>query len=211
MLRLAGLGLVIMLTLAGAAVASGPQKRINPADQARARSMLLKQADVGLGFTQLRGGSSSGVDTDCPALDESDLTVTGNAESKFTSGIHTIFSGATVYVSVRDASTSWRHGTSTAGSNCLTKGFKQVARANNFRVVSFHEVPFPRVAPRTVAYRMQALVGTIRVYADFVFVMQGRALAVEFFIAPLDPFDRDEQVRLTRLVSKRMAKAMRGA
>jgi hypothetical protein len=212
MVRLGIIALALLLAAASTALASDPKKTINPADQARARAMLLKQADVGLGFSPAQSsGGSSGVEPDCPALDESDLTITGEADSKFTSGIHTIGSAASVYASVRDANTSWRRGTGTAGLECLKKGFQQVSRATHLRFVSFRRVHFPRVAPSTVAFRWQALVGGVRVYADFVFLMRGRAQVAEFFVAALDPFDRDEQLRLTRLVSNRMTKAMRAS
>lgn len=209
------LALVLLaLVAAGSALASGgdPKKAITPADQARARAMLLKQADVGPGYRALRGSSSgSALNPNCPALDESDLTVTGEAESpNFTSGLQTFSSASGIYKTAADANSSWRRGTSRAGFNCLTAVFRQLARAGGLRFVSFRKIPFPAIAPRTVAYRWQALAGGVRVYADIVLLMRGRAQAAVILISGIDPLERSESLRLTRLVATRMAKAMRG-
>lgn len=175
--------------------------------------MLLKQADVGLGFRALRTpGTATGVDLNCAALDESDLTVTGEARSPyFTSGLNSVWSTAGIYASVRDATASWRRGTSAAGFTCLTNLLRREASSAGMRHVSFRKIAFPAVAPHMVAYRWQTLVSGVRVYTDIVFLMRGRAQAVEVYFAAIDPLERDEELRLTRLVSNRMAKAMRGA
>jgi hypothetical protein len=203
----------LLLSVATAALAADPRKRINPADQARARAMLLKQSDVGLGYRALPGGrGASGVKLNCPALDEGDLTVTGEANSpNFTSGLETISSAAGIYVSARDANASWSRGTSAAGFTCLKNVFRQVSRAGGLRFVSFRKIPFPALALRTVGYRWQSLAAGVRIYTDVVFLMRGRAQAAVFYIAGIAPLDRDEQLRLTRLVANRMARAMRGA
>ena len=213
MRRLIAFTLAAALVSAGAALAADPKKRINPADQSRARSMLLKQADVGLGFRPIpSSGASNGLDLNCEALDEGDLTVTGEAYSpNFSSGLQTIASASAIYVSLRDANTSWRRETSAAGFKCLTNVFRNVARVTGVRFVSFRKIPFPAVAPRTAAYRWQTLVRGVRVYTDVVFLMRSRAQAAAFFITGIDPLERDEQFRLTHAIAARMAKAMRGA
>ena len=203
------------LVATGSALAGGgePRKAITPADQARARAMLLKQADVGPGYRALRGSSSgSALNPNCPALDESDLTVTGEAESpNFTSGLQTFSSASGIYKTVADANTSWRRGTSRAGFGCLTAVFRQLARTGGLRFVSFRKIPFPAVAPRTVAYRWQSLANGVHIYADIVLLMRGRAQAAVFFISGIDPLERSQSLHLTRLVATRMARALRGA
>jgi hypothetical protein len=213
MRRLALTVVVLLLAAASTALASDPKKRINPADQARARAMLVRQSDVGLGYRAVRSGDDpSNVNLNCPALDESDLTVTGRANSpNFTSGLQTVASAAGIYASVHDANASWRRGTSAAGFTCLTNVFRKLSRAGGLRFVSFRAVPFPSVAPRVAAFRWQVLASSVRIYTDVVFLMRGRAQAAAFFIAGIDPLERDEQLRLTRAISRRMAKAMRGA
>jgi hypothetical protein len=204
--------LALLLAAASTALASEPKQRINPADQARARAMLLKQADVGIGYRAVRTGSSAGADVSCTALDDSDLTVTGEADSpKLTSGLQTIGSIAEIYATVRDANASWRRITSAAAFQCIADTLRRIARSTGLHHVSFRKVPFPALAPRTIAYRWQVLAGGVRVYTDFVFLMRGRAQATTYFVSGIDPLERPEELRLARLVSNRMAKVMRGA
>jgi hypothetical protein len=77
-----GLVIAFVLTVAGIAAASrgDPKKEIRPADQARARAMLLRRGDLGKGFKRIKF-SQSDSNPYCKALDESDLVVTGKAES----------------------------------------------------------------------------------------------------------------------------------
>ena len=206
--------LAAALVAASAALAAEPQKRIRPADQARARAMLLRQPDVGPGFRVLPSSSSgpTNLGFDCPALDERDLTLTGEARSSnFSSGIYTISSASGIYASIADANASWRRGTSPAGFRCLTSVFRRVASSTGVRFVSLRRIAFPAVAPKTFAFRWQTLANGVRLYADVVFLMRSRAQAAAFFIAAVDPLERAEQVRLTRAIATRMARQMRGA
>jgi hypothetical protein len=208
--------LLVLAALVGASAAFAvgePQKKITPADQARAKAMLMRQADVGIGYRPIAGNSSgNALSFNCPALDESDLTVSGEASSpNFSSGLQTFSSASAVYVSASDAKASWRRGTSPAGFTCLRAVFKRIARARGLHFVSFRKIPFPAVAPRTAAYRWQSLANGVRVYADVVLLMRGRAQTVVFLISGIDPLEQPEALRLTRLISSRMAKAMRNA
>jgi hypothetical protein len=211
--RLAIGAFVLVLVGASAALAAEPKKRLNVADQKRARAMLLKQADVGLGYRAVPGGTSGNpLAPTCSALDESDLTVTGDAQSPyFTSGLQTFASLSEIYVSPANAGTAWRRTTSPAGLKCLTDILRKSARAGGVRFVSFRKVPFPSVATRTAAYRLQLLVNRVRLYEDFIVVSHGRADAAVIMISGIDPIERDEELRLARLVSNRMTKALRGA
>jgi hypothetical protein len=111
---------------------------------------------------------------------------------------------------VHDANASWRRSTSTAAFTCITDTLRRVARSTGLHHVSFRKVPFPALAPRTIAYRWQVLAGGVRVYTDFVFLMRGRAQVTTYFVSGIDALERPEELRLARLVSNRMAKAMRG-
>ncbi len=211
----AAAALVLAVATGTASAARGdPQKELTPADQARARSMLLKRSDLGPGFKATRQ-SSAGGDLYCKALDESDLTVTGDAESpSFERGVVTARSAAQVYESLADATASWRRGTSAAGLRCardvLRRGF---ARAG-ITLESYKPIPFPDVAQRTAAYRAVVSATSqgvkVRLVIDFVALMHSRA-QVALFFSGLSPIPRAEQLQLARLTSTRMAKAMRGA
>ena len=61
-----------------------PKKQITAADQAKARSMLLKRTDFAAGWKKVAADTGLRRDT-CPGFnpDESDLTLTGEAEADF--------------------------------------------------------------------------------------------------------------------------------
>jgi len=206
--RLLVLALLLALVVSGAALAArgDPQKKITPADQARAKAMLLRTTDVGPGYKATRSSSGSD-DFYCAALDESDLTLTGEAESpNFETKTVFLSSMAQVYESVADANVSWRRGTSASGERCLRK---ELSRDGG--LVSFRKRAFPRLAQRSVAYRFVGSAQGIRFYLDFVVLQQSRAHAVLAYGSVLVPVPGTDQVRLARIVAGRMSKAMRGA
>ena len=215
-MRTTVLALVLALAASGSALADhlDPQKRIRAADQARAKSMLLRQSDLP-GFSRQ---PSSGADPHltCSGLDESDLTVTGDAEAP-TWGVSVVLisSSATVYASRANAATSWKRGTSAAGMWCLREEFGRQFTRQGARVVSFRRMSFPALAQRSVAYRL-TLEGTtqgqtVNAFVDAVVLAQGRAIGgLVVGSAVVEP-DRPAEVRLARTIAARMAKAMRGA
>jgi hypothetical protein len=211
-----GLVLVVALALAGTALADhlDPQKRIVAADQARARAMLLRQADVP-GF-QRQPSSGSDPHLTCTGLDESDLTVTGDAEApSWALSVVFITSSSTVYATRADAATSWRRGTSSTGMRCLREELSRQFAMRGTRVISLRRVPFPALAQRSAAYRLtlqgMAQGQTVNAYVDFVVLMQGRGVAGLVVGSALVQPDRPAEVRLARTIAGRMTKAMRGA
>jgi hypothetical protein len=207
--------LVLAVAAGSASAARGdPQKELTPADQARARSMLLKRSDLGPGFKATRQ-SSVGGDLYCKALDESDLTVNGDAESpNFERGVVTASSAAQVYESLSDANTSWRRGTGAAGLRCARDVLRRGFAKAGIKLESYNPIPFPNVAQRTAAYRAVVSATSqgvkVRLVFDFVALMHSRAQAALFFTG-LAPIPRAELLQLARLTSLRMEKAMRGA
>jgi len=211
--KLAVAFLLALLVVSGAALAArgDPQKKITPADQARAKAMLLRKTDLGPGF-KAKPADQSDDDFYCKALDESDLTLTGEAESPdFDTDLVFISSIAQVYESVADANTSWRRGTSAAGEKCLSDEFRRQLKADGLRVGSFRRTSFPRIADRSIAYRLAASGQGVKVYIDFAVLQESRAQAALFFVSAPTSVAKAEQVRLARIVAGRMAKAMRGA
>jgi len=203
---------LLSLVTAGSAVANhlDPQKKIRPADQARARAMLLKKADLRFGYKAQP--SSDDPHVICKALDESDFTLTGEAESPdfALGGIAFVSSLAQVYESPADANASWQRGTSAAGERCARDEYRRYLQSIGGRLLSFRKIAFPHRAQRSVAYRLVAL-SQARVYFDLIFLQQSRAQAALLIGSALGPPPRDEELRLTRIVAGRMAKAMRGA
>jgi len=211
--RLAVAFLVASLVVSGAALAArgDPEKKITPADQARARAMLLRKADLGPGF-KATPASAEGDDFYCEALDESDLTLTGDAESPdFERELTFLSSLAQVYESVADASASWRRGTSAAGEKCVRDEFRKQFQKDGIRLIAFRRLAFPRLAQRTVAYRLAAASQGVRVYVDVVVLQQSRAQAALLLGSALTPLAKAEEVRLATGIADRMKTAMRSA
>jgi hypothetical protein len=214
--RLLACSLLLALVASGAALAGrgDPQKALNRADQARARAMLLKKVDLAPG-ARVVPSSTEEEDFYCKALDESDLTVTGEAETpSFERGPTFVQQTTQVYESVADANASRRRGTSTAGEQCARNEFRKYFAQRGVTLDSWARTPFPRFAQKSVAYRLVASNPAIglRVVVDVVFLQQSRGqAAVLLGAAGSTPFPRAEGVRLARLVAGKMARAMRGA
>jgi hypothetical protein len=208
--------LLLPLVLATNAFADhlDPEQRIRAGDQARARAMLLRQSDLP-GF-QRRPSSGAEPHLTCPGLDESDLTVTGDAEAPtWSASVIFVTSSSTVYATRADAATSWSRGTSPAGARCLRQELGREFARQGVGVVSLRRVSFPSFAQRSAAYRLtlrgQSQGQTVDAYVDFVVLMQGRAVAGLVVGSALVRPDRPAEVRLATTIAARMAKAMRGA
>jgi hypothetical protein len=217
-LRAVLLACAVGLAITGSALADhlDPQKRITPADQARARAMLLKQSDLAPGFTRGRPSNEPDPHVDCPrSVSETDLTMTGDVEGPlFARGVVNVQSTAQLYDSVADASASWRRGTSAAGVGCARDLLRREFAKQQIQLVSLRKVSFPRIGQRTVAYRvvLSAKQGqtTFKFYLDLVVIMHSRAHAQVIAGSAFQPFPKAEAVRLARVVGGRMARAMRG-
>jgi hypothetical protein len=205
------------LLASSVALAGGgdPQKRIEPADQARARAMLLRKTDLP-GFRAERNTSGGDIDFACAALGESDLTLTGLADSpEFSAGPAFASSEAQVYESIADGSAAWTRDTSTAGIACLKSTLRREFAKEGLTLLSFRKLAFPPVSQRSAAYRI-ALSGksqgiSVRVFFDAVVLLHSRA---EVFLAvgsALVPPVKSVDVGLARTLASRMKTAMRGA
>jgi hypothetical protein len=211
----ATLALVLLVGLVGSGAAlaarGDPQERPTAADQARARSMLVRVGDVNAAFRAIPTADDPNRPY-CAALDESDLTVTGRASSpSFTSTAEYVVSRAYVYESRADANASWSRGTSGPGQSCLRQAMRGELRGTAARLVSFKRTSFPKVAERTVAYRIVASQQGVRLFLDLIALQQRRAQVSIVYGSLLAAPPAAEERRLARLVAMRMAKAMRGA
>jgi hypothetical protein len=214
MRRIVVLALLAALVGASATFAAGgdPQKAITPADQARAKSMLLRAADFNAAFTARPAPSGGGDDFDCAPLDESDLTLTGEATSpSFTATAEYVRSTSYVYKSRSDSNASWTRGTSTAGVECLRAGLRGQLQGTGVRFVSFKKLSLPKRGQRSAAFRAIATQQGLRVYLDVVALQVERAQAAVIYVSALSPPPQGELRRLTGLAAKRAEKAMRGA
>lgn len=210
--RLAVIVFAFALVGSGVALAArgDPQRKITPADQARAKAMLTRQVDVGPAFMSTPA-SDQNDGFYCAALDESDLTVTGEARSpNFTSTVEFVSSQAYVYRSRADANASWQRGTSVAGQKCLREGLRGELQGSTVHLVSFKKTAFPKLAQKSVAYRAIADQQGVRIYLDLVALQYGRAQVAIVYGAGLTPPPKSEKLRLAKVTAHRMAKAMGG-
>lgn len=156
------LALCVAIPAVALAAATDPKKRITAADQAKARSILLKPADFAAGWKRVP--STPDPNPVCPGFnpDQSDLTLTGEAEAEFehAQGLASIASFSEVFVSKADAVKSWTRGDKPAVARCLGHFFREAVteRGTQVRIVSAGRMPFPKLAPRTSAFKVVARV-----------------------------------------------------
>jgi hypothetical protein len=210
-----------VLALAGSAVAADgqPRRALTKKDQARALSIVLKRSDLGEGFVAQKRTNDDSIPKGarCGPLDESDLTVTGDADSpdfhlQNGSAFITVGSTAQVYRTLREANTSWNRGTSAQVATCLADIVRLSATAGrNVKVVSTSRRAFPDVTQKATAYRVvvSIAVGSQRVpvYVDVVILQRGRIQSGLLFSSIGAPVGQAEQVALARVVARRLASA----
>ena len=179
------------------ALAAGgdPKERLTAADQTRARTLVLAQGDFGPGWKRTRSPQQEDESLRCPGFepDLSDLTVTGEAESEFAhSGGGFVGSFSSLMRSPQEAAASWARTVKPGLVRCLASFFRQgVAQEGaTARIVRQGAVAFPRVAPRTAAFRIVARIGlpvteeTVPFVVDLVVLGRGRADVGLMAIAP---------------------------
>jgi len=174
--------------------------------------MLLRKTDLP-GFKAERSPSGGDVAFSCAALDESDLTITGFADSPdFSAGLVFASSEAQVYASITDGSAAFARDASAAGITCLESTLRKEFAKEGLKLRSFRKLAFPNVAQRTAAYRI-ALTGesqgtTVTVFFDAVVLLRARA---EVFLAvgsALRPPVKAVDLHVARVLAARMNTAM---
>jgi hypothetical protein len=177
---------VFLLALAVTAPALGadgePRKALTAKGQAIAKAVVLKRSDLSAGFV----GHAATDDplpkgARCDSVDESDLTVTGDASSpnfsRDTAGI-AVGSSASVYRSRSESNAAWRRAGTAAAVRCFADLVRLTSPApRKVRIVSAKRIPFPKVAPNAIAYRVVASVSvgsrTVKAYFDAILLRNG--------------------------------------
>src|SRR5262249_46993315 len=175
---------VVASALAGAALAANPndpQKRFTAADQAWARRVLVKRADLpGVGWKSQR---STGDNSTCKAFnpDESKLVETGEQESpEFTRVGGFVSSTAGIFKTAGDAQRSWNLEVKPKILDCIAEGLNQTSTGGaTIRIVKRGTLGYPHLAPRTAAFfvRLAFDVQGIKLDADLRVVCLGRGRA----------------------------------
>jgi hypothetical protein len=153
-----------VLALPALALAAGtdPKKQINPVDQRNAASIVLKRTDFVAGWKKVPASPDS--DLSCPGFnpDGSDLTLTGEAEADFehTQGIPSVLSFSEIFVSKSDALKSWSRTVKPAIARCIAHFFREgmVEEGGTAKILKQGRIAFPKLAPRTAAFRVVASV-----------------------------------------------------
>ena len=149
-----------VLSLPALALAAGtdPKEQINPVDQRKAASIVLKRTDFAAGWKQVPNAPDSGEDPNCPGYkpDQSDLVLTGEAEANFTGDPSRLTSYSNVFKTKGDALASWTRSVKPALAPCIARVLKQAIEKQGGKavIVKQGQIAFPKVAPRTAAYRV---------------------------------------------------------
>jgi hypothetical protein len=172
---------VLALVAAAAAAADDPTVRIVHADQVKAESALLSLKDFGVGWSGGKKTPSKLTAPSCPGFNpkESDLTVTGHAEARFTysRGSVVFDQDNQVLESEKAVTTDFSRVIQPKLKDCLAYELKASGKGQVVSV-SVRELDFPRMGTRSAAYRgtMVIRVGQRKVtfVSDFIFIGQGR-------------------------------------
>lgn len=188
---------------------SGPKKAYTAADQARAKAIVLRQADLPAGWKS-EPASGGGGNLTCPGFQpkQSDLTKTGHADSSFTRPGGLVFTASTVgiFESVAQAQASWDRVVRPGLLGCLASF---VANAKTkASVVSQGTLAFPALSDRAAAFRVVAAIkaqsATFKAYVDVVLEGSGRADVAMIFVFVVAPPDPVLERRLAAAVAGRL-------
>ena len=214
----------VLVALAVTPVAWGadgePKKALTSKGNATARSVVLKRGDLSTAFTlRARPDDDLPKGVRCGALDESDLTITGEAQSPdfqlSQPGLFvTIGSTTNVYRTLGEAGKSWKRGTSAKTTTCLADIVRLSApRGQRVSIVSAKRLTFPKVAPMTSAFRVVATLtiggNRVRAYVDAIILQHGRVQSGVVFTSLGRPVGQADELGLAGLVADRMARANR--
>ena len=155
--------MVFALALAAPALAADgePKKALTAKGEAIAKSIVLKRSDLSAGFVAHEPSDDPRPKgARCGAVDESDLTVIGDADSpdfsRDAAGV-AVGSSASVYRSQRESNAAWRRAATGAALRCFSDLVRLTApAARKVKIVSAKRIPFPQGSSRTIAYRVVA-------------------------------------------------------
>jgi len=204
---------VVLATGAGALAGGGnkQQIRFNAADQAAARAAVMRKSDLGSapGWSGGARKPDLSADESCPNFNpkQSDLVLTGAAETEFSQAALDFDSEAQVLATARMVKLDWQRVVLTPGLlPCLRS---QTAPAGA-KLVSLRKIPFPRLATYTAAFRLvtdvRASGSTVRLFVDIVLVGRNRT---EITLRTTAPYTaraavKAAEVRLARILVGRI-------
>jgi len=188
--------------------------RFNAADQAAARAAVLRKSDLGSG-TGWRGGARKpdlSATESCPNYSpkQSDLVLTGAAETQFSLGTLVFDSEAQVLETARMVRLDWRRSVLAPGVLSCLRSTMSKSTPPGTRVLSIQKLAFPRVAQYTAAFRLVIDVrssrATVRLLVDVALVGRGRTEIILTTSAPLAArvSVKAAEIRLARILVARI-------
>ena len=193
---------LVSLLCATAALADAPAVKISKADQAKAVAALLRRSDLGAGWIGGAVAPSPLTPPNCPGFNpkESDLTVTGHADARFTfaSGVLELDQDVQVLATSADVEKDFHRTISPQLGDCLAYQLAQAAETSPGR--DGDEIPFPATGSVSAVYHARVTVrsgkaeGTL--LSDYVFFGEGR---VEYEFTIIAPVGAGSQLPLFEL------------
>jgi len=215
------LALVLLIVLAVPALAlaadTDPKRKISPADERKAASIVFKKTDFATGWKRTTTPSDDeNISCSFYNPDGSDLTLTGDAEAEFerTGGFPSVISYADIYATNTDAAAAWSRTVKPALARCLAQFFQNEVSepGTKVTVVNYGKIAFPRVAPRTAAFRINVKMVvtesgktvTVPLTLHIVVVGRGRAEAGYLTFAPSPGIGAADLRAFAALLAERM-------
>ena len=172
---------VVLSSAAGAANPGKEKIRFNAADQAAARAAILRRSDLGPGWSGGRKKPDLSPGPTCPNYHpkQSDLVLTGAAESDFRRAGMEVDSEVQVLRTARMVSLDWQRSVVAPGALPCLRSLLAKGLGTTATVVSFRRLPFPKLTRYTAAFRAVVAVKigqtTVRVVVDAVLVGRRRS------------------------------------
>jgi hypothetical protein len=197
-----------LVLCATAAAAFGPRKAIRPADQARARKIMLALSDLPSGWKAEAPPSDNSSPTapKCAHVTLSDLTETADVQRQFghgALGIPAVNSAVGMLKSRAQADAFWQRVPTERVLSCETRSGAGLPKGSH---VSFRKLASPRIGNRSVAWQLAITTTQLPspIYAEIVFANKGRTFSVLSLENLGSPFDRALARRLVRAAGARL-------
>ena len=192
LLAVAGAALVVA-SAALAADSTDPKIKLSKADQALAAKLVLRFTDLGAAWSGGAEKPSSLKIPVCPSNqpNDSDLTITGHAESRLNlqTAATQVDTDVLIFKSAKQvAKLVGRVIESPSISDCLRYDLIKSVGGQGVTIVGVSQVPVAKAGDHSALYRVTLSVKsgskTVPVFSDFLYVSQGRAQYFVNIVAP---------------------------
>ena len=190
----------LVVTAAATADPLDPKVKFNAADQARAKAVALKQADLGQGWVDKSLKAQPSLKAPiCPSLrpDYSKLTLTGHAEKVFDFGNGTIqvTSDVEVWQTAKQAEQHMTALLKPALPKCIAYSFRKTPGGDQLLLFPVKKQKLAKLGDSSVSYRAPVGVkvgkDTFVVTTDFILMRKGRT---EVYVNVVGPSTENAQL-----------------